>query len=98
MFSIDNGNTFETVNTFLLPMPQKFKNIPPFALNIGLVGLQSSTITNSSVLIDFLKKQENYKIKVLFNISKKYFVECYNAKEDKCLNLLLNPKFQSVKK
>ena len=77
-------------------MPQKFKNIPPFALNIGLVGLQSTKILNPSILIEFLKKPENFKIKILFNIGKKYFVEVYNNMEDKCLNVLLNPKFQSV--
>lgn len=94
VFSLDNGRIFETVNTFLLKMPKNIEEIPPLAINIGLVGLQS-TIQNTSLLLDFLKKQENFKIKILFNIAKKYYVEVYNS-QGKCLNSLLNPKFQTV--
>ena len=94
VFSIDTGKTFDTVNTLLLPMPHKFKIIPPLAVNIGLIGLQSR-IQDSYKLLEFMKKQVSYKIKVLFSIKNKFYVEVFND-ENISLNSTLNPRFQSA--
>lgn len=77
-----------------MPCPKKLKQIPAYAINIGLAGVHLSQDNDKRLLVDFLKRQLSFKIKILFCIQDKYYVEVFNEK-GVSLNTLINPRFQN---
>lgn len=88
VYGIDLGQNFDTINGLLLPCPQNFLQSPPFAFNICLTGVKFNE-NIARVLNEYIKKQKLFKIKILFKINDKYYVELYDSM-DQCLNLILN--------
>lgn len=94
-FCIDNAKEF--VPESLISCPDKFKDIPNFAFNVVLFGVDSKydfDKRQSEAFLDFKKNSEYFTMKIdlpIDNVKEKSFVEFYNEKQV-CLNAVLNPR------